>query len=966
MAADDRKERGGKMPDQAFLEAPGPFEPNRPELHASGFRAILEVAEQELGRAELDSVLSSLGVTARALQDPNGWFSLAFAEALMESLVLRSKDPALLDRAIKLAVSPEYLGILYPLFRSFGTPGYLYRQLANLIPRLNKVTTWVVERSGPHEVRVQVRRTPGAPSERTPYFCRVRTVQLAWGARLFDLPPAEVTHPFCMVRGDDSCTYEVEWKEHRRPLWSMGGLAVGLFLGAVISWFQATPAWLGALLSFSFGVSGWALARTRELRRDLGARIDDLGESHAALTRSTAANEQRYAELLEAKAEVELKVEQRTVELRAATQRLSETLDEIQALDRAKTDFFNNVSHELRSPLTMILAPLEDLISGRSPPGGERSAFESMHRNASRLLHLINQLLDLAKIDAGGMKITPTPTDLPKLVGAVLKGFDPAANKKRVALELSAPAAMSSVVLDPSWIESAITNLVANALRLSKAEGSVRVSVEDLGSEVVVSVADDGPGIAAEDQKKVFERFAQGDTTKRVIGGTGIGLALVREAARLHGGDVKLVSEAGKGATFALVLPRRPDTQIDQHSNATASSQPPPAVRLVGDFAEEVQTVERGGAGPDAPLALVVEDNPELREFIVDVLAVSYRVRAANDGAKALALLPDLNPDVIVSDVAMPEMDGYTLCRRLRANRDTASIPVVLVTARTEVASVLEGFDAGANDYVLKPFHGRELLARVDVHVRLRRMVQELALRERHAMLGVLAASVAHQVRNPLTTLVSGLPAMRGRLDGKVSQTTFDLIDIMIDCAGRIERLTRDLMDLSRVDREVDGEYRPADGLRAAIRLVRARTPDTVVIDEDITDPGIVEGRPGDMNHVYLNLLDNALRAVMPQGTIRVTAATEGPDYVIRVGDSGYGVDAQTAARVFEPFYTTRPAGEGTGLGLAIARQVLMQCGGSIALGRSELGGAQFVVHIPLVRRKSMPPTAKSDDAAIH
>jgi signal transduction histidine kinase len=354
----------------------------------------------------------------------------------------------------------------------------------------------------------------------------------------------------------------------------------------------------------------------------------------------------------------------------------------------------------------------------------------------------------------------------------------------------------------------------------------------------------------------------------------------------------------------------------------------------------------------------VVEDNPELREYIVDVLAVRYRVHAVNDGARALAVVPELKPDVIVSDVAMPEMDGYTLCRKLRADRETAGIPILLVTARTEVQSVLEGFDAGANDYVLKPFHGRELLARVDVHVRLRRMVQEMALRERHAMLGVLAASVAHQVRNPLTTLVSGLPAMRSRLDGKVSQTTFELIDVMIDCAGRIERLTRDLMDLSRVDRESDGQYSPSDGLRAAVRLVRARTPEGVSLEEHIEDARLVEGRAGDMNHVYLNLLDNALRAVQSRGTIRVDASVQGAEYVVRVGDSGPGVDAETAERVFEPFFTTRAAGEGTGLGLAIARQVMQQCGGSIELGSSELGGAEFTVRIPFARRKALTPQA--------
>jgi signal transduction histidine kinase len=674
-----------------------------------------------------------------------------------------------------------------------------------------------------------------------------------------------------------------------------------------------------------------------------------------ALTRSMRANEERYAELLEAKSEVEQKVEQRTSELREATQRLSETLGAIQALDKAKTDFFNNVSHELRSPLTLILAPLEELVAGRTPPGGDKPALEAMHRNAVRLLRLINQLLDLAKIDAGEMKIAPTPLDLAALVRGTLAGFEAAAEKKGVALELRVPAGMRNVMLDASWIESALTNLAANALRLTKRGGAVRVTLEDLGSEVTLSVSDDGPGIAPEDRDKVFERFAQGDSTKRVVGGTGIGLALVREAVRLHGGDVRLESELGKGATFTLTLPRRPEVPETRGPEQASPSQRPPRL-MVDEFGEETATLERPGPTPNAPLVLVVEDNPELREFIANVLAVRYRVRAANDGRQGVALALALRPDVIVSDVAMPEMDGYGLCRALRAETDTKSTPILLVTARTEVASVLEGFDAGANDYILKPFHGRELLARVDVHVRLRRIIQELAVHERHATLGVLAASVAHQVRNPLTTLVSGLPAMRAKLAPSINESTRQLIDVMIDCAGRIERMTVDLMDLSRVDREASALYCPSDGLRAAIRLVRAGLPETVVVDELIENAQEIDGRPGDMNHVFLNLLDNAGRAVEPDGRIRVRAETRDGHYVVSVGDSGAGIDPEVAKRIFEPFFTTRPAGEGTGLGLAVAQQVVLQCGGRIEVGRSELGGAAFTVYIPIVVQSSMQP----------
>jgi signal transduction histidine kinase len=280
----------------------------------------------------------------------------------------------------------------------------------------------------------------------------------------------------------------------------------------------------------------------------------------------------------------------------------------------------------------------------------------------------------------------------------------------------------------------------------------------------------------------------------------------------------------------------------------------------------------------------------------------------------------------------------------------------VLVTARTDVSSVLTGFEAGANDYVLKPFHGRELLARVDVHVRVHRMAQELALQERHAMLGVLAASVAHQVRNPLTSLVSGLPAMRRRVGPKVDAPSLELMDVMIECAERIERLTQDLLDLSRVDREQGGKYRPSDGLSAALRVFRTRAGEGVTIEDDIEPSDVIEGRVGDMNHVFMNLIDNALRAIGESGTNRVQCRTLGGFYVARVEASGPGNDEETARRIFEPFFTTRDAGQGTGLGLAIARQVVTAAGGTIEVGRSSLGGAEFTTRIPLTKSEALLP----------
>jgi signal transduction histidine kinase len=929
------------------------MEISKPELHGSGFHALLREADRSLGAETTDRILEALGTTRALINDADAWFSLAFAEALMGRL--STQDPRLIGRAMQHMLSPRGLGMLYPLFRAFGSPMFTYRQVGRLSSRLNKVGTYSVHELGRGRVELVYRGVPGAARESTRHMCEVRRAQLMIAPTLFDLPPAQVEHRECIALGHEHCLYEVRWRE---PLgrWPRrcGALVGAVAALATLGW---PPTWSASIAPGMLGMilAGYATGLAFELRRALASRVDELVEHQDALTLRTEANEQRFAELLEAKAEVDRKVEQRTDELRGASQKLSDALSQLQDLDRAKTDFFNNVSHELRSPLTLILAPLEDMAAGRVPPGGLEAAVGAMQRNAGRLLHLINQLLDLAKIDAGAMTIAPAPVQLVGLLRSIAHGFEPAAAKKGVALRLNAPEVVLNVVLDASWIESAVTNLVANALRMTDRGGSVRIGIEDRGAEVAISVADDGPGIPAEHHKKVFERFAQGDSNRRVVGGTGIGLVLVREAARLHGGDVSLVSDLGRGATFTLRLPRKPAGMASIAPPGTTkpltlppriSSEPPP----------ETSEADRSGPAPNAPLALLVEDNPELLHFMADVLSVRYRVRAAANGKEALALAPLIKPDVVVSDVAMDVMDGYQLCRELRAAEETRTLPVLLVTARTDLSSVLAGFEAGANDYVLKPFHGHELLARVDVHVRVRRMVQELALQERHAMLGVLAASVAHQVRNPLTSLVSGLPAMRRRVGAKIDAPSLELMDVMIECAERIERLTQDLLDLSRVDREEGGKYRPSDGLRAALRLFRTRASEGVTIEDDVETSEVIDGRVGDMNHVFMNLLDNALRAIGQRGTVRVFGRMENGFYVARVEDSGPGVDEETARRIFEPFFTTREAGQGTGLGLAIARQVVHAAGGTIEVSRSSLGGAEFTTRIPLASRDVQPP----------
>jgi len=907
------------------------------------------MADQELGRERVGALLHSLGADRESLGDANAWVSVEFVSRLISAISEAGATSDWLARAMRRGMSARYLGILYPLFRALGTPAFVYRRLPQFAARVNKVTRWEIEEVGDCHVRLSARADA---AQQQAWMCPAFIPQLASVTSLFDLPPAIIEHPVCANEGADCCIYEVRWQEHQRPLGALFGFASGLLTSGAVVASGLARGWVGWVLPVLIATTFWALGWIYDSRRVLRRRVEDLAEVYSALSESTQDHEKRFAELLEAKAQVDRKVAE-------ATQQLAESLEQVQAKERAKTDFFNNVSHELRSPLTMILAPLEDLAAGREPAGGRQTALESMKRNAARLLHLINQLLDLATVDAGQARLAPVPTDMRSLVHHVVGGFDAASQGKGAKIEVTAPECVQEVVLDRRWIESAVGNLLANALKFTEVGGRVRVAIVERADGLSVSVSDDGPGIAPEDQEKIFERFAQTDGSAKLVGGTGIGLALVREAVTLHGGTVELESAPGEGATFTLLLPRA----VPPNSRELpARAQPSVPVLELGQVLVEAQplddAVEHPGPGPEAPLSLVVEDDPELRALLVATMGARYRVCAAADGQAGLQLAQQLDPDVVVTDVAMPGTSGMQLCRALRSSEKTRSTPILMVTARIDQASVLEGFEAGANDYILKPFHGSELLARVDVHVQLRRLMKEFALRERHAMLGVIAASVAHQVRNPLTTLVSGLPAMRARLGSKLDGPSVEMMDVMIDCSRRIEELTVDLLDISRIDRAEGGAYDPCGGLRAAIRLVEARLPSEVELEYEIAEGAVLCGRQGDMNQVFLNLLDNAARAVGGSGRIRVTSKVADGHYTVCVGDSGKGIDEASTPRIFDAFFTTRPAGEGTGLGLAIALQVVQRHGGRIEVGRSALGGAEFRVRIPLADPTSEWPAS--------
>ncbi len=451
----------------------------------------------------------------------------------------------------------------------------------------------------------------------------------------------------------------------------------------------------------------------------------------------------------EAKENLQAEVDRQTEALREANQQLQDA-------DREKTAFFQNVSHELRTPLTVIINPLERLLDAdlRALPTHEvRTRLRAMERNAYRLLRLVNQLLDFARLESGRATVTFEQGDLLTLVEPVVEGFEAFARAKGLTLTFQAPQEVPRIYVDAEKLDTVLSNLLSNACKFTDEGGRVLVKITVDDAAVTLSVKDSGIGIAPEDQARIFERFGQADgSTSRRYQGTGIGLALARELVDLMGARLTLDSDVGLGSTFSVVLARgtahiqdqaliRQHQEADERSGrpAVASRADEAAAALAGETGLDLDRVPSGEvpiaretpapvADPGRPLVLVVEDNPDMRALVVDILREAYRVLEAADGREALKLLEEQRPALIVSDIMMPGMDGHELLKVLRAQESTAAIPVVLLTAKAGPESRLVGLESGADDYLTKPFDGRELRARVRNLVRLKQQERELGL----------------------------------------------------------------------------------------------------------------------------------------------------------------------------------------------------------------------------------------------
>ncbi len=663
-----------------------------------------------------------------------------------------------------------------------------------------------------------------------------------------------------------------------------------------------------------------------------------------------------------------LGISEDVTERRLATQELRRAKDAAEATDRAKTAFLANVSHELRTPLTLILGPAEDALADVEEPlpPRQRERLEVLHRNAIRLRKLVNALLDFSRVEAGRLQASFEPTDLAALTADLASNFRSAVERAGLRLVVTLECLPADVHVDRDMWEKITLNLLSNALKFTF-EGEIEVSLRAAAEHVVLAVRDTGTGIAPEELPRIFERFHRvRDARSRTHEGSGIGLALVRELVHLHGGTIAAESELGRGTTFTVTVPRGTAHLAPEHLR--------PARPLAGTAAGATPFVEEAlrwhGAAPAtaAPAAttprariLVADDNADMRDYLASLLGRTWDVTTVADGVAALREALRSPPDLVLSDVMMPGLDGFQLLRALRDDERTRTIPMMLLSARAGEEATVEGLLVGADDYLVKPFSARELTARVQAALWLAELRREqrarAAAEEANRLKDEFLATVSHELRTPLCSIMGWASILQrspptaialakgleiiARNAAVQKEIVEDILDMSRIITGRLH-LEPASIDLGAVVQEAVDVVRPAAVAKGILLRYRREERAVPLVGDALR-----------LTQVAWNLLSNAVKFTPKGGQVEIAIVRLDASVEVRVTDTGEGIPPLVLPYVFDRFRQadgskTRRHG-GLGLGLAIVRQLVELHGGEVrAESRGPGQGATFTVRLPV------------------
>ncbi len=481
--------------------------------------------------------------------------------------------------------------------------------------------------------------------------------------------------------------------------------------------------------------------------------------------------------------------------------------DSLRQLDQLKTRFFANISHEFRTPLTLILGQVESVLSSNIGVK-EKGKLHIANRNARRLLTLINQLLDISKIEAGGMKLNAGQHNIVSFLKSLFYSFESLAESKRITLKFESPYEYIPVIYEPDKMEKVFYNLISNAFKFTPSGGEIKVKVNTINPVFAeICFIDTGRGIPADRISKIFDRFYQGDNSNtREYEGTGIGLALARELIELHKGEISVKSKVDEGTVFTILLPLADVNEPEQaaDNDITGITLPDISIPASGSPQEDLNEEESVDYIKNREIILIVEDNIDVRNYIREQLEDDYRIIEASDGQEGMIAALETIPDLILSDIMMPKMDGYEFSSAIRKDEKTSHIPIIMLTAKAGIDEKIEGLETGIDDYLTKPFNARELRVRVKNLI-----LQRKELRKKFSNATVIKPSE-----------VSALDA-----DQKFLQKTIKIIENHFeDEQFGVERLAEEAgVSVSQLNRKLKALIdQPAGQLIRSLRLQRA------------------------------------------------------------------------------------------------------------------------------------------------
>jgi signal transduction histidine kinase len=964
------------------------------ELSCRIIRPLLLGYAHYYGEDALRSVLRAAEISLDAdYFSQDSWVSFDVGLNLINALANNAGDLQFIEKAgVEFTATPEAMGKAFNILKAFGSPRLLYGELIKRAAVYNRVGILELKNLSETTVEFTYKSQIQEPNRN---FCRFRLAQFRSYTTLWGLPPARAVETSCQVNGGDCCSYSLSWP---RKTSRLVPIVTGLICGA--GTFSTAQHFVSSGDAGVWAVAGGMVtalcAGVLGLRSRLRERDTLLANHNVDAVRALEELEQRYADIQTMNLNLERTVEDRTRELKEASEKLQLSYEQMKTAGELKSRFFSHITHELRTPLTLMLSPLEVALDGEV---GDLTPYQIDHfqriwSNGLRLLKLINNLLDLSKLEEQFFRIAPVEVDLQELLNELVAFTEPLAARKDIKLILEKlPKDNSGIYGDKQYLERVFVNLLANALKFTGRDGTVRIRVERDTKFVAVRVADTGIGIPKDQQNHIFERFRQADNeVVQRYGGTGIGLAFAKEMMELHGGEINLTSVPGQGATFTVRLrigdahfndqfvERRgksvavlPDKRADNLGELGWDS----AIQLRDDYrflyirdaAEQRRVARPSVSGKRRTSVLVVEDNPDILTFIQTNLRGAHTVFVAENGNEGLAVAMEKRPDVILTDYMMPGMDGVDMIAELKRLPRLANIPIIMLSAKTDLEGRLEALGAGADVYISKPFSPRELHANVDALLEKRGQQSAELAKAQTVGLEMLAAGLAHEINNPLTHIKSAHFIMCESADtihSLLSDTASSTLDTpkvlkqtekmlkMRETAGRGILRIQKVVDLIRRYAQEGFERRPTrveldSTLRDVAEIVGASDAREVEVHWELAAPvAALFCDPHDIRQAFRNVIQNAIDASFNGGNVWVVTRCEQAVAVVEIRDEGPGIDPDDLGRIFTPFFSTKAVGSGMGIGLTIAQKAAENAKGKLQVTSTKGAGTIFKFVFPL------------------